>query len=160
MVLTERDYIITFALVFQDVSAFSYTHEPVDSASDVLLSMPLSGGHMPQTCISVDFAIPLRFTRAVALAPELQTLQVPLPFLMRFDDGSSVLQSTPIVIKFPSAHGQKHATLHTIMRWVIKTYAAMWKVQDLGWFHDPHDASIDCVFKNPGDDVWRVGFSF
>lgn len=109
-------------------------------------------------CQGFDLTPSMRLNARSALKPKDNPM-LKLPLSVRFDDGSTVLHSHPLVIKYP-ANGRTHAHLHDVLKWVCKIYRALWKVPDLEWFHAPGDALIDSFFKNPGDDVWRVGFSF
>ena len=112
---------------------------------------------MPK-CPRFDFNPPLRLVRRIALNAATNPI-LAMPIYVRFDDGSMILRNTPITIPYP-AYEKTHVNLLAVLRWVCKTYTALWKVHELEWFHEPTDAVINSFFKKSGDDVWRVGFSF
>lgn len=84
---------------------------------------------------------------------------LPLPLCMHFDDGSSILVRTPITIRFNEFSNKTTTSLHEVLAWARDVYLQLWKVSALDWFHSPNDAIIDSMFKNPGEEAWRFGFS-
>ncbi len=118
---------------------------------------------MPLGGIQIEFSVPLKL--CATLMPDTNPMIVERirgkvqRVLVQFDEGSEVLQQTPLVLTLPN-NGNHNIDLHYLLNWIRHIYISLWSIDALSWSHRVQDAMMLGIFKNRGSDTWRVAFDF